>query len=65
LGRVSGITDEELANLSRYRESGVFGPAEVLVLDIAMGNLRSRFNRVFQCRPAGLSEGAYCPLPEK
>ena len=36
-----------------------------LVSDIAMGNMRSRFNRAFLCQPAGFSEGAYCPLPEK
>jgi alkylhydroperoxidase family enzyme len=36
-----------------------------LTTDIAAGNLRSRFNRVFHCRPAGFSEGTYCPLPEK
>ena len=100
MGRAAGITDEELANLSNYRESGVFGPVEKLVLDlavgmaatpadisdelfanlrkhfsdpqlvelttdIALGNFRSRFNRTFKCRPAGMSEGAYCPLPEK
>jgi alkylhydroperoxidase family enzyme len=100
LGRVAGITDRELADLSRYRESSVFGPVEKLVLDlavgmamtpvnvseelfaelrrhfteaqlvelvtdIAMGNMRSRFNRAFQCQPAGFSEGTFCPLPEK
>ena len=99
MGRVSGITDEELASLSRYRESEVFGPVEKLVLDLAvgmaatpadvgdglftelrqhftdaqlvelvsdlaMGNMRSRFNRAFQCRPAGFSEGTFRPLPE-
>jgi alkylhydroperoxidase family enzyme len=100
LGRAAGITDEELADLSRFQESGAFGPVEKLVLDlavgmaatpanvsdelfaelrrhfteaqlvelvsdIAMGNMRSRFNRAFQCQPAGFSEGTYCPLPEK
>lgn len=100
MGRAAGITDEELADLSRYRESTMFGPAERMVLDlavgmaatpamvsdelfvrlqehftkaqlvelathIAQGHFRSRFNRVFQCQPAGLSEGAYCPLPER
>jgi alkylhydroperoxidase family enzyme len=97
---VSGITDEELVDLSRYQESGAFGPVEKLVLDLAvgmaatpanvsdelfarlrkhftdaqlvelvsdlaMGNMRSRFNRAFQCQPAGFSEGTYCPLPER
>lgn len=100
MGRASGISEAELAELSRYRESRVFGPVEKLVLDlavgmastpadvsdelfrqlrkhfsnaqlvelvsdIAMGNMRSRFNRAFQCQPAGFSEGKYCPLPEK
>jgi alkylhydroperoxidase family enzyme len=36
-----------------------------LVSDLAMGNMRSRFNRAFLCQPAGFSEGTYCPLPEK
>jgi alkylhydroperoxidase family enzyme len=100
LGRASGVTDEQLADLSRYRESSAFGAVEKLVLDlavgmaatpanvgdelfaelrkhftdaqlvelvsdIAMGNFRSRFNRAFLCQPAGFSEGAFCPLPEK
>jgi alkylhydroperoxidase family enzyme len=29
--------------------------------DIAMGNMRSRFNRAFLCRPAGFSEGVFFP----
>jgi len=99
LGRASGITDEQLADLSRYRESCAFDLVDKLVLDlavgmaatpaavsdglfaelrqhfteaqlvelatdIALGNMRSRFNRAFQCQPAGFSEGQFCPLPE-
>jgi hypothetical protein len=30
-----------------------------------MGNMRSRFNRAFQCQPAGFSAGTYGPHPEK
>ncbi len=87
-------------NLSRHRESDVFGPVESLVLDLAVAmaatpanvgdelfaqlqkhftnpqlvelvtelaqaNFRSRFNRAFQCRPAGFSDGLFCPLPER
>lgn len=100
MGRATGITDEQLANLCRYRESMAFEPAERLVLDlavamaatpariddelfaglqrhfteaqlvelvtdIAMGNMRSRFNEALLCQPAGFSEGAYRPLPER
>jgi len=93
------VTEEELRNLSNYRESNVFGLVEKLVLDlavamtrtpaavsdelfaelrknfsevqlveltseIAQANFRGRFNRTFHCRPAGFSEGVYCPMPE-
>jgi alkylhydroperoxidase family enzyme len=99
VGREEGITEEELKNLSKYRESDVFGSTEKLVLDLAVAmtktppvisdelfeqlqerfttvqlvelataiakeNLNGRFNRVFRCESAGLSEGAYCPMPE-
>jgi alkylhydroperoxidase family enzyme len=56
------VGDELFAGLRKH-----FTDAQLveLVTDIALGNFRSRFNRAFQCRPAGFSEGAYCPLPEK
>ena len=55
------VGDELFAELRRH-----FTEAQMveLVSDIAMGNMRSRFNRAFQCQPAGFSEGAFCPLPE-
>ena len=55
------VGDERFANLQKH-----FSNAQLveLVSDIAMGNMRSRFNRAFLCQPAGFSEGAYCPLPE-
>jgi alkylhydroperoxidase family enzyme len=56
------VGDELFAELRRH-----FTDAQLveLVSDIAMGNMRSRFNRAFQCRPAGFSEGTYCPLPQR
>ena len=36
-----------------------------LVTEIAQANFRGRFNRTFHCLPAGLSEGAFCPIPEQ
>ena len=56
------VGDELFAELRRH-----FSEAQLveLVSDIAMGHMRSRINRAFQCRPAGFSEGTYCPLPER
>ena len=58
----ANVSDELFAELRRH-----FTEAQLveLVSDIAMGNMRSRFNRAFHCQPAGFSEGTYCPLPEK
>ena len=55
------VGDELFAQLQKH-----FTDAQLveLVSDIAMGNMRSRFNRAFLCRPAGFSEGTYCPLPQ-
>jgi AhpD family alkylhydroperoxidase len=39
--RRSGLSDEHLRALPRYRESGVFIPLEVLVLDYAVGMSRT------------------------
>lgn len=36
-----------------------------LVMAIAYANFRARFNRSFDIQAAGLSKGAYCPLPER
>jgi len=36
LGRAHGVTEEQLRDLSRYRESGNFTPREKLVLDLAV-----------------------------
>jgi alkylhydroperoxidase family enzyme len=35
-----------------------------LVTEIAMANLRGRFNTTFRCQAAGYSGDAYCPLPD-
>ena len=98
--RAEGITEEQLRNLSTYRESGCFSEAECLVLDlctattrtpadvpeelfralethfsseeivelvtaIALENFRARFNRPFDITSENVSEGAFCPLPER
>jgi AhpD family alkylhydroperoxidase len=39
--RRSGLSDEHLLALPRYRESGLFSPLEVLVLDYAVGMSRT------------------------
>lgn len=36
-----------------------------LVTAIALENFRARFNRPFAVEAAGLSEGAFCPIPER
>lgn len=55
------ISDELFARLQKR-----FTTAQLVELAtaIAKEDLTGRFNRVFRCEPAGLSEGAYCPLPE-
>ena len=100
MGRGEGISENQLQDLSRYRESDAFTEVEKLVLDlavattrtpadvpvelfrqlehhftppqlvelataIALENFRARFNRPFAVEAAGLSEGAFCPLPER
>jgi alkylhydroperoxidase family enzyme len=56
------VDDELFAELRKH-----FTDAQLVELatGIAMGNFRSRFNRAFPCRPAGFSDGTFCPLPEK
>lgn len=56
------VSDELFAELRKH-----FSDAQLveLVTDIAMGNMRSRFNEALQCRPAGFSEGAFRPEPER
>ena len=58
----ANVGDELFGRLRQH-----FSDAQLVELatDIAMGNMRSRFNRAFHCQPAGFSEGACCPLPEK
>jgi AhpD family alkylhydroperoxidase len=36
-----------------------------LTAAIAIENLRARFNNALDISPAGFSEGAYCPMPER
>jgi alkylhydroperoxidase family enzyme len=100
VGRDLGVTEAQLRDLPRYRESAAFSEHERLVIDLAVEmtrspvelplelrtalrrhfteaqlvelaaaiaweNYRSRFNRVFEVQPVGLSEGAFCALPER
>ncbi len=62
LGRVSEmwriaaqVPSLHLANLSRHRESGVFGPTENLVLDLAVG---------MAATPASVSDGLFAQLQQ-
>jgi alkylhydroperoxidase family enzyme len=57
----SEVSDGLFAGLQKH-----FTSAQLVELasEIAQANFRGRFNRAFQCRPAGFSEDAYCPLPE-
>ena len=41
MGRESGVTDDQLLNLSRYRESDAFDAREKLVLDLAVAMTRT------------------------
>jgi hypothetical protein len=36
-----------------------------LTASIAIENYRARFNNALDVPPAGFSEGAYCPMPDK
>ena len=56
------VSDELFAELREH-----FSDAQLVELatEISMANFRGRFNRAFLCQPAGFSEGAYCPLPER
>jgi len=55
------ISDDLFARLQER-----FTTEQLVELSIAIANenLKGRFNRVFRCEPAGLSKGAYCPMPE-
>lgn len=56
------IPDDLFARLRRH-----FGDAQLVELtaSIAIENYRARFNNALDVTPAGFSEGAYCPMPEK
>jgi alkylhydroperoxidase family enzyme len=41
VGREAGVTEEQLLNLSRYRESDAFDAREKLVLDLAVAMTRT------------------------
>ena len=47
------MTDEQLRDLSRYRESGAFTPREKLVLDLAVAMTRT---------PPGVSDDLFAEL---
>ncbi len=53
IGRRSGLTDEELLALPRYRESGLFTELEMLVLDFTVGMTRT---------PLEVSDGLFSEL---
>ncbi len=55
------VSDELIADLRKHFTDAQFVE---LTTEIAQANFRGRFNRAFRCGPAGLSEGAYCPMPE-
>jgi len=100
LGREAGVTEEQLRDFHRYRESDAFSEKEKLAMEyaeamsqtqvdipdelfdrlhkhfddaqlveltasIAIENYRARFNNALDVTPAGFSEGAYCPMPDK
>ncbi len=57
----AAVSDELFAALQKH-----FTSAQLVELtsEIAQANFRGRFNRTFRCKPAGFSEGAYCPMLE-
>ena len=93
------MTDRDILDLSRHRESDAYSELEKLALDyaialtetpatvydalfselrkhlseaqmveltavVAFENYLARFNRGFDVRPSGFSEGAFCPIPD-
>ena len=93
------MTEEQLREITRHRESGAFDDLEKAVIDYALAmtdtpavvpdalfdalrvhldpaqlveltaaiaweNFLARFSRGLALEPAGLSEGAFCPLPD-
>jgi alkylhydroperoxidase family enzyme len=93
------VTEQQLLDLGRHRESDAFSALEKLVLDyaialtetpavvsdelfeelhkhlteaqmieltavVAFENYLARFNRGFDVKPSGFSEGAFCPIPD-
>jgi 4-carboxymuconolactone decarboxylase len=50
---------------SRLREQFDDEQLVELTMAIAVENLRARFNNALDIAPAGFSEGAYCPMPER
>ncbi len=62
----AGVTEEQLIELHRYRQSACFDDAQLveLVNLIAVENLRSRFNAAFGLGSLGFNEGALCARME-
>jgi AhpD family alkylhydroperoxidase len=56
------VPDELFASLREH-----FDDEQIVELTsaIAIENFRARFNNALDVAPAGFSEGAYCPMPEK
>jgi AhpD family alkylhydroperoxidase len=56
------VSDDLFARLREH-----FDDAQLVELtaSIAIENFRARFNNALDISPAGFSEGAYCPMPDK
>ncbi|MGI8712272.1 MAG: carboxymuconolactone decarboxylase family protein [Solirubrobacteraceae bacterium] len=77
--RHSGLSDEELLALPRYRQSDLFTAREKLALDYTVAVMRTpveltahlmvvnldRFNAAFGIGSAGFSEGMVCVPPDR
>ncbi len=58
----ASVGDELVAELRKHLDEAQLVE---LTASIAWENWRARFNRAMDIGSAGLSEGAFCPLPER
>ena len=98
MGRAAGLSEEQLRDINRWKESGAYSTLERLVLEytdaltatpavhrpdlndalrnhlddrqlvelttaIVWENFRARFNRAYDIRPQGFSDGSFCVIP--
>ena len=56
------VTDELFGRLREHFDDGQIVE---LTAAIAIENFRARFNNALDIPPAGFSEGAFCPAPER